>query len=98
MKHTHTMKQVSCFPKNLLSKHSSTGILLFIFLILSGYAKATDECMMLPIPVQDRVQSASLITEAEVMSTSSFWNKQHNMIFTVSHLKIYKVFKGNKNL
>ncbi|MBK9542524.1 MAG: IPT/TIG domain-containing protein [Bacteroidetes bacterium] len=59
---------------------------------------AADQCMLLPIPVQSRTQESNLITEAEVMSSTSFWNAQRTMIFTIHHLKIYKIFKGNSGL
>ncbi|HRH67823.1 MAG TPA: IPT/TIG domain-containing protein, partial [Bacteroidia bacterium] len=45
-----------------------------------------------------RTQESALITEAEVISSVSFWNKQHTMIFTIHHMKIYKLFKGNAGI
>lgn len=76
-------------------------IFLFIQLFcLAGSLStiAADQCMLLPITVQKRTQEASLIVEAEVMSSQSFWTKNHDMIYTIHHLKIYKLFKGNPSL
>ena len=42
----------------------------------------------------ERVAQADLILEGEVLSIRSSWNMQRNMIYSVSHVRAYKVFKG----
>ncbi|MBK7851895.1 MAG: IPT/TIG domain-containing protein [Bacteroidetes bacterium] len=82
---------------NLLSLKIFFFIQIFS-LVISFSSIAADQCMLLPITVQKRTQEASLIVEAEVLSSQSFWTKNHDMIYTIHHLKIYKLFKGNPSL
>jgi hypothetical protein len=51
--------------------------------------------MLFPVTLQQRVSSSDLIVEGEVLSTVSYWNAEHNMIYTAARLKVYKVFKGS---
>ena len=105
--HHHFMKhsKLNYFPEIIMFKNWSNLLSLKIFcfiqifsLVISFSSIAADQCMLLPITVQKRTQEASLIVEAEVLSSQSFWTKNHDMIYTIHHLKIYKLFKGNPSL
>lgn len=69
-------------------------LLLLGSLLFSAGLRASDACMQVPIAMADRVAHADLIVEGEVIDTRSSWNLQRNMIFTVSQVRVYKVFKG----
>jgi hypothetical protein len=51
--------------------------------------------MLVPISLQQRVSAASLIVEGKVLAQSSFWNQQHNMIYTTNRVEVLQVLKGN---
>ena len=51
--------------------------------------------MQLPISLADRVNQSELIIEGEIISSQSKWNVERNMIFTVSQIRVFKLFKGS---
>lgn len=68
---------------------------LFVLFMLSVNGVSAGDCMLFPVTLQQRVNSSDLIVEGEVLSTVSYWNAEHNMIYTAARLKVYKVFKGS---
>lgn len=67
--------------------------ILFFIAVLSSL-KGTAQCSMMPVAFNDKVSNGSLIVEARVTARQSFWNPEHNYIFTSNLLEVYKVFKG----
>ena len=53
------------------------------------------QCLMVPVPLTERVNNSSIIIEARVLSKYSAWDIQHRKIYTHNTLDVYKVFKGN---
>jgi len=70
-------------------------ILLILLFICPLQAWSTELCLMFPISLEDRVKSAELIIEAEVMSDSVFATSSPYMIHTAYRLRIIGVMKGN---
>ena len=66
--------------------------LLILMLISANALKA--QCVLTPLTLQERVQNASLIIEAQVQDQQAFWTNQQQMIMTAHTLKVSKVYKG----
>ncbi len=101
MKHSKQKPLPEITVFKIWSNFSRWKILLLIqmFCLAGSFSSsAADQCMLLPITLQNKAQESSLIVEAEVVSSRSFWTKNHDMIYTIHHLKIYKSFKGNPSL
>lgn len=67
---------------------------LLLFTLMCSFKAKAQECMLLPMTLQQRVQASPLIIEGEVLSQESFWNLGHTTIYTLNKVKVYKVFKG----
>lgn len=70
-----------------------TTLLLISAMAVSALASA--QCLLREVPLAERVQNSSVIVEGKVISKKSFWNEQHNYIYTANAVEVYKVFKGN---
>jgi hypothetical protein len=70
-----------------------TTLLLISAVILHAVASA--QCLVYEVPLSARVQQAEAIFEGKVIAKKSFWNKQHNYIYTANTVEVYKIFKGN---
>ncbi|WP_242926157.1 IPT/TIG domain-containing protein [Pontibacter vulgaris] len=68
--------------------------LVFLALLFSSVAYASQGLHMVPLPLSERVREADYIVEGEVIAKQSFWDAGHNNIYTSNTIKIYKVFKG----
>jgi len=55
------------------------------------------QCMLYPVSLNQRVSNSSLIVEGEVMSKQSYWNAEHNNIFTSNLVRITQTLKGSVN-
>ncbi|WP_276498535.1 T9SS type A sorting domain-containing protein [Pontibacter litorisediminis] len=67
---------------------------LLLLLLLSVHAFASDTQHMIPLSLQERVQGAEMVVEGEVVRQESFWDAQHENIYTSNIIKVYKAFKG----
>ncbi|MFM8455522.1 MAG: hypothetical protein ACKOAK_02030, partial [Ignavibacteria bacterium] len=65
---------------------------LIIALLLATNVLASDHCMLYPVLLSDRVQTADLIIEAEIVKDSAFAKK--NMIYTAYQLQVVGTLKG----
>lgn len=83
--------------KNTTKRLFSIGLMLLVMLTHS-IALAQDACMMVPLPLSQRVQQSSVIVEGKVLSQESFWGIGRRNIFTRNIVEVYKVFKGTGNL
>ncbi|WP_205501425.1 IPT/TIG domain-containing protein [Rufibacter psychrotolerans] len=89
MKHRFT-RLSSFFQKNFL-----TVFLLALGLALAGPVTAQDVCLLVPLSLEERVDSADLVVEGKVIKQRSFWDDQHKNIYTAHTVEVYKVFKGS---
>lgn len=69
--------------------------LLFTVCLLAAFQFSFSQCMLIPLPLQERVANSQTMVEGKVLSKQSFWNKKHNRIYTVNQLEVFKIFKGN---
>ncbi len=67
--------------------------LFFLSLLFSSLAMG--QCMTYPISLTERVNQSSIIIEGKVVSQNSYWNSNHDFIYTSNVIDVYKVFKGN---
>jgi hypothetical protein len=67
--------------------------ILFILFFCTPHLIA--QCMLVEIPLTDRVEQSSHIIEGEVIAKRSFWDDDRHLIFTANRIKIYKSFKGS---
>ena len=70
-----------------------TPLLFISALAITTVASA--QCLLREVPLTERVQNSSAIVEGKIISKKSFWNEQHNYIYTANAVEVYKVFKGN---
>ncbi|WP_181307316.1 IPT/TIG domain-containing protein [Rufibacter sp. XAAS-G3-1] len=85
-------------------KHSFTRLFpsafkFFAFLWVLGFlgaaaAQAQDACLLIPLSLEERIQTAEVVVEGKVVSQRSFWDEKHQNIYTANQVEIYKVFKG----
>src|SRR5687768_8672326 len=69
-------------------------LFLFTFLLTLKSESVLSQCMLFPVSIQEKVSNSTFIIEGEVMDSKSSWNDNHTMIYTLHHIKVYKIFKG----
>jgi hypothetical protein len=68
-----------------------TLILSGLFFLILG---DTAYCQLIPLPLQQRIDKASIVFEGKVTSKISLWDAAHQQIYTSNTVTVYKVFKG----
>jgi hypothetical protein len=53
--------------------------------------------MLYPVALQQRVNNSSFIIQGKVLSSKSFWNADHNNIFTSNLVSVNQILKGGVN-
>lgn len=66
----------------------ATLITSFLFL------EVVAQCTMVPFSLQKKVYLSDIVVEAKVLQKHSFWNDEHNYIYTKNLLQVTTVFKG----
>lgn len=66
-------------------------IFAYIFL---GQVGMQAQCLMAPVSLSQRTSQSTLVIEGKVLNRQSFWNVQHDQIFTSNLIEVYKSFKG----
>ena len=69
-------------------------VLFWLMLVMAGTGTAQEACMLIPTPLQQRVEQASLILEGKVTARKSFWDAARQNIYTANTIEVYKLFKG----
>ena len=59
-----------------------------------GLAFCSAQEMMYEIPLSNQISNSNQIVEGKVISKNSFWDLNHQNIYTVNIVEVYKVFKG----
>ncbi|MDB5235414.1 MAG: hypothetical protein JWR44_2407 [Hymenobacter sp.] len=78
------------FSRAFLSVWAWTMLLLG----LAGPLRAQQSCLLVPVPLAERVAAAPLIVEAGVAAQQAVSTNGH--IYTISQLTVYKVFRGKE--
>src|SRR5258705_8901041 len=67
-------------------------IVTFLFVLAAMAVGA--QCLTYPVSFSSRTNAASVIVEGKVLSQNSFWNSNHDFIYTANEIQVYKIFKG----
>ncbi len=67
-------------------------ILLGFLLTTLSVSLSIGQCMLVPVSLQDRTKSASVVVEGEVIASQSYWNKSHTCIYTLHQIRPTKIF------
>lgn len=69
--------------------------ILPLFILTFLFGNAFSQCMLTPVSLEQRVKDATVIVEGEITHKKSFWNKEHNNIYTLNRVRPVKVFNWN---
>lgn len=69
--------------------------LLICSIIVASFFQASAQCLMYPVLLSQRVPQSSLIIEGKVINQQSFWNNNHDKIYTSNLVEVYKTFKNS---
>ena len=53
------------------------------------------QCVLVEMPLLNRIEKSDVVVEATVSDLRSFWNEQHTFIVSAYEIQIHKIFKGN---
>jgi hypothetical protein len=79
------------------STYSRGGLLGLVFMMLATWSVAQSmplPCLLLPLGAAERMRSASLVVEAEVLDAQGEWDAAHQHLFTRQQLRVFRVLKG----
>ena len=76
-----------------MQRHFFKPVLVYVLFVFTLYADKTFG-QLIPVPLTQRIDKASVIFEGRVVSKTSFWNSEHTQIYTSNTVNVYKVFKG----
>ncbi|MCB9236195.1 MAG: PKD domain-containing protein [Bacteroidia bacterium] len=71
------------------------SLIILSFCLLFGLNLFAQECLLVEIPLTQRVALSDLVVEAEVIQTHSAWDPAHRTIFTEYTLAVNAILKGN---
>ncbi len=77
--------------KNTFKKFIAFAFCTFFF---STIAIAQQRGLLSKISLEDQIESSAQIVEGKVISKKSYWDENHQKIYTVNEVEVYKVFKG----
>ena len=77
-----------------MKRMTSPTVLLALLFIATITLPARAQELMIEIPLSTQVESSSQIIEGEVIAKKSFWDADHNNIYTANTIEIFKIFKG----
>jgi hypothetical protein len=69
--------------------------LLWVFPLIICSFTASTQCLLRPVELNERIDNSSAIIEGRVIGKNSYWNSQHNLIYTAYTVEVYKIFKGD---
>ena len=73
-----------------MKKHALISLLLF--LVLSKSISA--QLLLKKVSLSTQIEKSTLVLEGKVLSIKSFWDTNHEKIYTINTVEVYKVFKG----
>jgi hypothetical protein len=71
--------------------------LSLLFFTIAFYASQAQNiaCNMIELPVEGIINYSNTIVKGEVLSTDSYWNKDHSAILTKSEFRVNEYYKGS---
>jgi hypothetical protein len=88
--HNYYFISNSKYEKNHIIYNAHYPILLTLVMTHTLIAQG----LLYEVPMNQQVQASSQIVEGKVVSKESFWDVNHQKIYTVNTIAVYKVFKG----
>ena len=70
---------------------------LYILFFILPFNKSHSQCALFPVSIEERIKESNLIIEGRVVESFSFWDDNHDRIYTCNKINIYKIFKGTNN-
>lgn len=70
-------------------------LLLLVGLFTNFTHSAFSQCMLVPVPLDQRLQQSALVVEGIVSGQRSLWDDRHQNIYTIYTVQLTTVFKGN---
>ena len=78
-----------------MKQRITSKIIAIAFCIsLSSTIGFAQQGMLSKVSLEDQVSSSTLIVEGKVISKKSYWDVNHQNIYTVNEVEVHKVFKG----
>ena len=71
------------------------SLLISFALVFCSMINVHAQCMLQEIPLTQRITESDLVVEGKVVSQNSYWDDNHQTIYTVNTVEVYKVFKGS---
>jgi len=65
-----------------------------VFLFVFSWSNMNAQAMIKEVALKQQIENSALLIEGEVMAKESFWDQEHQNIYTVNTIKVRKVFKG----
>ncbi len=72
-------------------KNFFTLLVLSVLAVSLGYG----QCSLYEVPLNNRINQATVIVEGNVVAQKSFWDDLQHNIYTATKIEVYRVFKGN---
>jgi PKD repeat protein len=69
-------------------------VLLFIAIITLSI-NLNAQCLMYPVLLSQRIPQSNYVIEGKVIDKRSFWNSNHDKIYTSNLIEVYKTFKNS---
>ena len=69
------------------------NLLTFFLLVSSGFLYS--QCMLVEVPLENRISGAPIILEGEVISSGEIYRDEHNIMHTVHRVAVLQLFKGS---
>jgi len=63
-----------------------------LFFLILGFETLNAQCVLVPLSLQERIQNATLIIEAQVQDQHCFWANNQQMILTAHTLQVSKLY------
>lgn len=70
-------------------------LLLLVLLFSQLTNAAISQCMLVPVPLDQRLQQSTLVVEGVVSNQRSLWDDRHKNIYTIYTVQLTTVFKGS---
>jgi hypothetical protein len=64
-------------------------------LLCCSVVPLSSQCMLVEIPIEDRINESVMIVEGKILSKRTFWDDSRGNIFTANRIEVSKVFKGD---
>ena len=77
-----------------MKKNTLKFLVMMVFLFVFSWSNMNAQAMIKEVALKQQIENSALLIEGEVMAKESFWDQEHQNIYTVNTIKVRKVFKG----